>query len=393
MANFGTEIEKKVKQAAADGEPQWNDAGLKVGLQIWRIEQFKVKDWPKSKYGKFHKGDSYIILNTYVKNPEVNPDKLAYDVHFWIGNESTQDEYGTAAYKTVELDDKLRGEPVQYREVQGHESDLFLTYFPGKSLTYLAGGVESGFTKVEGLEEEKEPMLLQVKGRAGNILLTQVDCKRSAMNSGDVFILDAPDGLFQWNGSGSNAHERSKAAQFCTALKADRHSMSHVTFTEGTDDEEDGVAAPFWKHLPGDRKMFGITVASITVKTSEKGGEDDHVKAFVPTLYRIQVGMYKAKGVPSRVCRIYDNKPKPSISKLHTGGVFLLDDGFHVFIWVGKDAPKSLKAYAFPCAQQYLKSYSRPPVLPISNCKEGQESPDLKAFFGPPVEDSCCVIA
>ena len=103
MSLFGSDVEKKCKEAAADGEVQWEGQGEAPGLQVWRIEAFKVKPWPKSKYGRFHIGDSYICLNTYLKDPENNPKALAWDIHFWIGAESTQDEYGTAAYKTVEL--------------------------------------------------------------------------------------------------------------------------------------------------------------------------------------------------------------------------------------------------------------------------------------------------
>ena len=51
------------------------------------------------------------------------------DVHFWIGKQSTQDEYGTAAYKTVELDTYHDDKPIQHREVQDYESDLFKSYF------------------------------------------------------------------------------------------------------------------------------------------------------------------------------------------------------------------------------------------------------------------------
>ena len=106
--------------------------------------------------------------------------------------------------------------------MQGHESTLFHSYFSAKGVMYLSGGVASGFKHVEagsGVDRDmgahNEVVLLQVKGKGANLMLTQVSTSRSAMNSGDVFVLVAPDGIYQWNGP--------------TAASFSRHSQHHTS--------------------------------------------------------------------------------------------------------------------------------------------------------------------
>jgi len=215
IALLGSDLEKKVKENAAHGEPAWSHAGQKVGLEIWRVEQFKIKAWPKDQYGKFYSGDSYIVLHTYQKK---DSPALLWDVHFWLGAHTSQDEAGTAAYKTVELDDFLKGAPIQHREVQGYESELFMSYFKSQ-ITIMEGGIETGFHHVK--PEEYKPRLLHFKGKK-NVRVTEVALARDSLNSGDVFILDAGLQLYQFDGKESAPGERFKASQVARAISDER---------------------------------------------------------------------------------------------------------------------------------------------------------------------------
>ena len=102
MSNYGGKEMRDLRKGAAASDPNFKGAGQKVGLEVWRVENrrtekdtpdFGVRRWPKEDYGQFYTGDSYLVLNTY-KDKE--SDKLLWDVHFWLGKESSQDEIGVA---------------------------------------------------------------------------------------------------------------------------------------------------------------------------------------------------------------------------------------------------------------------------------------------------------
>jgi len=355
IANLGSDLEKKVKLEASQHEDAWKGAGKEVGIQIWRIQQFRVVAVPKNTYGSFHTGDSYIVLHTY-KKP--GGDALLYDVHFWLGTYTTQDEAGTAAYKTVELDDFLGGLPVQYREVQGHESPRFLSYFKG-GVRLLDGGVETGFHHVE--KEKYRPRLLHLKGKK-HIRCHEVPLTFKSLNSGDVFVLDAGAVVIQWNGSKAGILEKAKAAELVQAIEGEREGVSSGRVVAEADND-----AEFFKILGG----------SGPIADAAAGGSDleEDKKDNGAVLFRLSdaSGKFEFKEVAKGL------KIKKNL--LDSNDVFVLNTGHCIYAWVGKKASVAEKQKALQFAQDYLAKSGLPAHTPVARIYEGGENEVFEDFF------------
>lgn len=341
LAMFGSDTEKEVKKSAAETEPAWEGAGQEEGLQIWRIVNFEVTHWPKDQYGKFYSGDSYIVLNTYKPDPDA--DKLAWDIHFWIGKYSTQDEYGAAAYKTVELDCLLDDAAVQHREVQDHESDLFLDYF--KSVMIMKGGAESGFNHVE--PEVYTPRLLHFSGTRNNVVVKEVPLIREKMKSDDVYILDNGLMLYQWNGSGCNKDERFKAMQFLNELKSERGNADSEVVDEGDEPSEFN-------------DVFSGDVEDDDDDDEEEDTEQEH-------------RLFRVSDESGDLTFSLVKEGEVSIGDFVSEDVFVLDTGKMAYVWVGSEASAGEKKNGLAYAHKKLMETNHP-VIPITVVKEGSHS-------------------
>lgn len=356
ISGLGSDLDKKIRLEASNGEPAWKTAGKAPGLEIWRVEKFKIVPVPRNLYGTFYSGDSYIVLHTYKKT---GGEALLWDVHFWLGQNTTQDEAGTAAYKTVELDDHLGGAPIQHREVQDYESSMFLSYFnPG--IRVLEGGVDSGFHHVG--PKEYKPRLLHLKGKK-NIRLRQVPLENASLNSGDVFILDLGMKLIQFNGKASNGMERAKAAELCRALDSERDGKPEVVVF----DEIDAEYPKEWTAL----------LPKQAIKDAKAGGDDLLSESAVvkKTLWRLSDESGKMTMTQEA------EGAAVNIQKLDGKDVFILDVSREVFVWIGAATSADERKYGLKYAEQYLKDQSRPLYTPISRVIQGAENDYFREAF------------
>ncbi|KAI7747483.1 hypothetical protein M8C21_025899 [Ambrosia artemisiifolia] len=333
-------------------EPAFQGVGQRIGTEIWRIENFQPVPLPKSDHGRFYSGDSYIVLQT----TSGKGGAYFYDIHFWLGKDTSQDEAGTAAIKTVELDAILGGRAVQYREPQGYESDKFLSYFK-PCIIPLEGGVASGFKETE--EEEFQTRLYTCKGKRA-VKLKQVPFSRSTLNHDDVFILDTKDKIFQFNGANSNIQERAKALEVIQFLKGKFHQGTcDVAIVDDGKLQAEGETGEFWV-IFGGFAPIGKKVAT----------EDDIIpEKTPPKLYCIAEGQVK------------DVDGELSKSLLENNKCYLLDCGSEVFVWVGRVTQVDERKAAMQAAEEFITNQSRPKATRVTRLIQGYETYSFKSNF------------
>lgn len=358
LALRGSEIEKNVLKAASEKEPAWEGMGKSAGTFVWRIEKFKVVPWPKNVYGRFFDGDSYIVLNTQ----ETAPGKYVNTIHFWIGQYSSQDEYGTAAYKTVELSNFLDGNAAQHRQCQGAESPSFLNLFP-EGVTVLEGGVDTGFTHVEAGSGNPPPTLrlFHIKGTTmRNSKVHQVVPHASALNEGDVFVLDASRVVYVFQGSTCSPGERTAARQFAESIQASRRAGVKIEVVTTSDDNEQ-----FWGTIGGTKADVQVADESAVVTPAAK------------KLFRLS----DATGTVTFTEVATGDAINKSL--LDTNDVFILNNETEIFVWIGKKTTAQERMEAMPVAQGYLNANPNTNKhVSITVMNEGIETPIFHNIIG-----------
>ncbi|XP_037416188.1 villin-3-like isoform X1 [Triticum dicoccoides] len=337
-----------------DVDPAFQGAGQKDGLEIWRIEKLQAVPVPRESHGKFFAGDSYIILKTTARKNG----SFQHDIHYWLGKDTSQDESGTAAIKTVELDVALGGRGVQYREVQGNETEKFLSYFK-PCIIPEEGGIASGFRHTEINEREHVTRLFVCRGKH-TVHVKEVPFARSSLNHDDIFILDTKSKIFQFNGSNSSIQERAKALEVVQYLKDTNHEgKCDVAAVEDGKLMADADAGEFWG-------LFG-GFAPLPRKTfSEPNGKDT---AFPPKLLWVNKGQ-----TVSVDCEILTK------ALLDSTKCYLLDCGSEIYVWMGRETALEDRKQAGLAAEELLREGDRPKSH-IIRLMEGFETVIFRSKF------------
>ncbi|XP_056149698.1 scinderin like b [Lampris incognitus] len=310
-------------------------------VQIWRVEGGDSVAVDPSSYGHFFGGDCYLILYTYKQGS-----REQHIIYTWQGLKSSQDELTASAFLTVKLDDSMGGSPVQVRVTQGQEPAHLMSLFQGKPMIIHNGGT----SRKGGQTRAGSTRLFHIRQSSSRATrAVEVEPSASNLNTNDIFVLKAPNGMFVWRGVGASDEEMEAAKHVVGFLGGSANNVS-----EGKE------PADFWSSLGGKKDYQTSKSLQNVIQPPRLFGCSN------------KTGRLDVEEVPGDFTQL----------DLATDDVMLLDTWEQIFIWVGKDANAEERTGAPKIAREYVDSDpSGRRGLPITTIKQGAEPPTFTGWF------------
>ncbi|CAH9129223.1 unnamed protein product [Cuscuta epithymum] len=337
-------------------DPAFQGAGVRPGLDIWGVENLQLVRIPISLHGKFYSGSAYLLLHTLLLKSRT----FQHDIHYWLGSNAKQEDANLVSDKALELDASLGSYAVQYREVQGEETEKFLSYF--KPCVIPIEGVFSSGPANESSEEYTISMLTCKGDRVVHV--REVAFSRSSLNHDDVFILDTASKIYIFSGCNSSIQERAKALEVVQYIRDNKHNgrCGIATIDDGKFVSDPDVGE-FWSLFGGYAPIPKGLPSNIEAAAADNA---------VLKLYWINTqGKLSEVGSGDTL-----NK-----EMLDSNRCYMLDCDCELFLWVGRFTTVTERKSSISSAEDILRSQGRSAGTHLTFLTEGTETAVFMSYF------------
>ncbi|ERL83940.1 hypothetical protein D910_01384 [Dendroctonus ponderosae] len=332
----------------------------------------------KDQYGTFYDTESYIIYaaSQYGQSSgidsvtrDIKGKEIEYHIHFWLGQNTTPEKSGVAAYKTVELDSMLNCSTTQHRETQENESDRFLSYFKTGYRILKPAIIQNG--------NKQLPKLYRVKGKCTPALIEMNSVSWENFRSSDVFIIKAPQTVFVWVGRAANVEEKRHATIISQEMK-DQYKISNVVFVDDGYEKtiDSDIQKQFSKYLPLEKRV-------VLPDNGNENGEAGNPK-YNLRLYKCSEnnGKYRVAEVRSGPLNCTDLNSDVGITFYIYKDVYIVDQEINgIWVWVGKRVNEKEKNEALRNARGFVKKKKYPGNTKVTRVVDGLEPIEFKVLF------------
>jgi len=328
--------------------------GDRPGLEIWCIMGTSVVPIAKSLHGRFYTGNCYIILST----DELKSRVRRHNVHYWVGKEAKEEHCVIASDKAVELDAALGSQAVQYREMQGEESDEFLSYF--RPCIIPVQGSFSSHWRRSGEESDQTTMFRCEGEHVARV--REVPFSRTSLDHTAAFIVDTPLKIFLFSGCNSSTQTRAKALDVIKHLRENRHcGRCEIGTIEDGKLVGDSDAGEFWNlfggYAPIPRDVPDAANGELITTTSKK-------------LFWIN-----KRTLAPMDTHLLDRE------MLNSNRSYILDCGSEIYLWIGITTLFSERKTSIIVLEDYVRSQGRSSIGHTVIMTEGHEIPNFKLQF------------